>query len=446
MSSSLNQRFTPWSLLKFAAPSIVMMVFMSLYTIVDGIFVSRFVGSNALSATNIVYPVLNIAIAFATMLATGGNAIISRYLGEDRPQKANACLTQYVVIALGLGVLISILVQIFATPLSLFLGANDVLLHDCNMYLRTLLAFAPACVLQVLFQSYFVTAGRPTLGLLLSIGSGISNAVLDYLFIVVFQLGVAGAALATGIGQCIPAVVGLIFFLTNKQGLHFTKFSFYKRELLQACYNGSSEMVSQLSMAVVTVLFNIVLMRIAGEHGVAAITILLYGQFLFNSFYLGFSIGVAPIVGFQYGAQNKILLRRVYRISFLFVIASSICLLGASEALSRPIITIFTHDAKTFPLALTGFRLFAFCFLFSGVNITSSGFFTALSNGRVSAILSFCRTFVFTAACLLVLPHFLGINGAWIAVPAAEALTLLISLCMHQKYFMRPGKQNYFAE
>ena len=437
MSSSLNQRFTPWSLLKFAAPSIVMMVFMSLYTIVDGIFVSRFVGSNALSATNIVYPVLNIAIAFATMLATGGNAIISRYLGEDRPQKANACLTQYVVIALGLGVLISILVQIFATPLSLFLGANDVLLHDCNMYLRTLLAFAPACVLQVLFQSYFVTAGRPTLGLLLSIGSGISNAVLDYLFIVVFQLGVAGAALATGIGQCIPAVVGLIFFFTNKQGLHFTKFS---------CYNGSSEMVSQLSMAVVTVLFNIVLMRIAGEHGVAAITILLYGQFLFNSFYLGFSIGVAPIVGFQYGARNKVLLRRVYRISFLFVIASSIFLLGASEALSRPIITIFTHDAETFPLALTGFRLFAFCFLFSGVNITSSGFFTALSNGRVSAILSFCRTFVFTAACLLVLPHFLGINGAWIAVPAAEALTLLISLYMHQKYFMRPGKQNYFAE
>ena len=286
MSSSLNQRFTPWSLLKFAAPSIVMMVFMSLYTIVDGIFVSRFVGSNALSATNIVYPVLNIAIAFATMLATGGNAIISRYLGEDRPQKANACLTQYVVIALGLGVLIAILVQIFATPLSLFLGANDVLLHDCNMYLRTLLAFAPACALQVLFQSYFVTAERPTLGLLLSIGSGISNAVLDYLFIVVFQLGVAGAALATGIGQCIPAVVGLIFFFANKQGLHFTKFSFYKRELLQACYNGSSEMVSQLSMAVVTVLFNIVLMRIAGEHGVAAITILLYGEFLFNSFYI----------------------------------------------------------------------------------------------------------------------------------------------------------------
>ena len=169
MNHSINQNITPAGLLKFAAPSIIMMVFMSLYTIVDGIFVSRFVGSNALSATNIVYPVLNIAIAFATMLATGGNAIISRYLGEDRPQKANACLTQYVVIALGLGVLISILVQIFATPLSLFLGANDVLLHDCNMYLRTLLAFAPACVLQVLFQSYFVTAGRPTLGLLLSI-------------------------------------------------------------------------------------------------------------------------------------------------------------------------------------------------------------------------------------------------------------------------------------
>lgn len=204
-------------------------------------------------------------------------------------------------------------------------------------------------------------------------------------------------------------------------------------------------MVSQLSMAIVTVLFNIVLMRIAGEHGVAAITILLYGEFLFNSFYLGFSIGIAPIVGFQYGAQDKVQLKRVYRIAFVFVMISSVVLLGAAEGLSRPIITIFTNDPETFPLALTGFRLFSISFLFSGFNITSSGFFTALSNGKVSAILSFCRTFVFTMICLMILPQFLGTNGAWIAVPIAEVCTLLISLYMHQKYFIRSGKQNYFA-
>lgn len=445
MSSSLNQRFTPWSLLKFAAPSIIMMMFMSLYTIVDGIFVSRFVGSNALSSINIVFPAINIAIAVATMLATGGNAIISRYLGENRPEKANACLTQFVCVTIGLSLLFLACILAFTTPLSRFLGASDILLSDCNTYLRILGLFVPACMLQALFQSYFVTTGRPNFGLALTIGAGICNAVLDYVLIAVCGFGVAGAAIATCIGQCIPAIVGLIFFLLNKNGLHFTKFSFHKRELLQACYNGSSEMVSQLSMAIVTVLFNIVLMRIAGEHGVAAITILLYGEFLFNSFYLGFSIGIAPIVGFQYGAQDKVQLKRVYRIAFAFVMISSVILLGAAEGLSRPIITIFTDDPETFPLALTGFRLFAISFLFSGFNITSSGFFTALSNGRVSAILSFCRTFIFTTICLMILPHFLGINGAWIAVPIAEFFTLLISLYMHQKYFIRAGKQNYFA-
>lgn len=445
MSSSLNQRFTPWSLLKFAAPSIIMMMFMSLYTIVDGIFVSRFVGSNALSSINIVFPVINVAIAVATMLATGGNAIISRYLGENRPKQANACLTQFVCVTIGLSLLFLVCILAFTTPLSRFLGASDILLNDCNTYLRILGLFVPACMLQALFQSYFVTAGRPNLGLALTIGAGICNAVLDYVLIAVYNFGVAGAAIATCIGQCIPAVVGLLFFIFNKKGLHFTKFSFHKRELFQACYNGSSEMVSQLSMAIVTVLFNIVLMRIAGEHGVAAITILLYGEFLFNSFYLGFSIGIAPIVGFQYGAQDRVQLKRVYRIAFAFVMISSVVLLGAAEGLSRLIITIFTDDPETFPLALTGFRLFSIGFLFSGFNITSSGFFTALSNGKVSAILSFCRTFIFTTICLIVLPHFLGINGAWIAVPIAEVCTLLVSLYMHQKYFIRSGKQNYFA-
>lgn len=444
MTTSINQHFTPWKLLQFAAPSIVMMMFMSLYTIVDGIFISRFVGSNALSSLNIVFPVINVVVAVATMFGTGGNAIISRYLGEGKPKEARECLTQFVVVSLILSILILILTHLFLTPISLFLGSNEVLLDDCRIYLSVAVSFAPACTLQSLFQSYLVTAGHPGFGLFLTIGAGILNAVLDYVLIVICGLGIGGAALATGIGQSVPAIAGVCFFLFSKKELHFTRFTLHPRELFLACYNGSSEMVTQLSNAVVTFLFNIVLMNLAGEHGVAAITILLYGQFLFNAFYLGFSIGVSPIVGFQYGARNNEELENVYRISFLFVAASSVVLLIAAISLSRPLVTVFTQDPKTLALAEAGFPIFAFNFLFSGLNITSSGFFTALSNGKISAILSFSRTLVFTVISLLVLPPILGINGAWIAIPTAEFFTLLLSIGMHLKYFLRPGPKNYF--
>lgn len=257
-------------------------------------------------------------------------------------------------------------------------------------------------------------------------------------------MGISGAGLATGIGQMVPAVSGLVFFAFSKGSLHFTRLSLHLKEFMQACYNGSSEMISQLSNAIITFLFNIVMMRLAGEHGVAAITILLYGQFLFNAFYLGFSIGISPIVGFQYGAGNKKELKNIHKISFLFVGISSILLTIAAITLSTPIVTIFTHDAETFRLAAPGFRIFAVNFLFSGLNITSSGFFTALSNGLVSAIISFCRTLVFIVLCLLILPSFLDLNGAWIAIPVAEFLTLILSAAMHIRYFFRPGKQNYF--
>ena len=444
MSHSINQNITPAGLLKFAAPSIIMMVFMSLYTIVDGIFISRFLGSNALSSLNIVYPVINVEIAISTMLGTGGNAIISKYLGEEKNERAREALTQFVVLALLLSLVLLLFSELFLTPISRFLGASDVLLADCRLYLGTSMLFAPACMLQAVFQSFLVTAGRPGLGLLLMTGAGIFNMILDYVLIVPCQMGIAGAALATGIGQCVPAVCGLCFFLFTRRDLRFCRFTFSVKEMLDACYNGSSEMVSQLSNAVITFLFNIVMMSLAGEHGVAAITILLYGQFLFNAFYLGFSIGISPIVGFQYGAGNKKELKNIHKISFLFVGISSILLTIAAITLSTPIVTIFTHDAETFRLAAPGIRIFAVNFLFSGLNITSSGFFTALSNGLVSAIISFCRTLVFIVLCLLILPSFLDLNGAWIAIPVAEFLTLILSAAMHIRYFFRPGKQNYF--
>lgn len=283
----------------------------------------------------------------------------------------------------------------------------------------------------------------PTMGLLLMIGAGIVNAVLDYVLIVICDMGVAGAALATGIGQCIPAIAGLVFFMFSQGELRFTGFKLSLRELGHACYNGSSEMVSELSNSVVTVLFNLVLMRLAGEAGVAAISILLYGQFLFNAFYLGFTIGISPIVGFQYGAKDKKKLRSIYKIAFLFVAVSAVILTVIAEVLATWIITVFTHDPATFELAEIGFKIFAINFLFSGLNITSSGFFTALSNGKVSAIISFSRTFIFTVLSLLILPHFLKIYGAWLAVPIAEAVTLLVTVPFHKVYFIGKGEKNY---
>ena len=443
MSTSLNQHFTPWALLKFAFPSIIMMIFMSLYTIVDGIFISRFLGSDALSSLNIVFPVINVVIAIATMLGTGGNAIISKYLGEGRDRDARECLTHFTVIGLAISLLLLVLTQIFLTPLCRALGSTDVLLADCRAYLSVSLLFAPACMLQTLFQSYLVTAGMPALGLFLTIGAGILNAVLDYVLILVFPMGIAGAAIATGIGQSVPAVAGLFYFLLSRKGLYFTRFRLHPKELLMACYNGSSEMVTQLSNAVITFLFNLIMLDLAGENGVAAITILLYGQFLFNAFYLGFSIGISPIVGFQYGAGNRKQLRSIYRTSFFFVLASSVALTVIAVISSTPLVSVFTRDPETFALADAGFRIFAFNFLFSGFNIASSGFFTALSNGRVSAIISFLRTLVFIVLSLLTLPRFFGITGAWLAIPVAEFLTLMLALRLHRTYFIRPGERNY---
>lgn len=377
------------------------------------------------------------------MLGTGGNAIISKYLGEGRDRDARECLTHFTVIGLAISLLLLVLTQIFLTPLCRALGSTDVLLADCRAYLSVSLLFAPACMLQTLFQSYLVTAGMPALGLFLTIGAGILNAVLDYVLILVFPMGIAGAAIATGIGQSVPAVAGLFYFLLSRKGLYFTRFRLHPKELFMACYNGSSEMVTQLSNAVITFLFNLIMLDLAGENGVAAITILLYGQFLFNAFYLGFSIGISPIVGFQYGAGNRKQLRSIYRTSFLFVLASSVALTVIAVLSSTPLVSVFTRDPETFTLADAGFRIFAFNFLFSGFNIASSGFFTALSNGRVSAIISFLRTLVFIVLSLLTLPQFFGITGAWLAIPVAEFLTLMLALRLHRTYFIRPGERNY---
>lgn len=444
MKISLNQNFTTRSLIKFALPSIIMMVFMSSYTIIDGIFISRFVSSHALSSVNIVYPAVGLVVAIGTMIATGGNAIISNFLGQDKPHKARSFMTQFIIVGLSFSVLTIIIVFLFLTPICKMLGATDILLKDCQTYLSILILFSPADMLQIIYQSYFVTAGKPKLGLILTILAGILNAVLDYVLIVPLHMGVAGAAIATGMGQLLPAIIGTLFFCKPYTELYFTSFHFDLRIMLKAFYNGSSEMISQLSNSIITFLFNIILITLTGASGVAAITILLYGQFLFNAFYMGFSIGISPVIGFQYGASQKERLRNTYHIIMKFTCLSSLVIVILSVLGSNTIVSIFTKDASTYQLASQGFRIFAFNFLFSGVNIISSGLFTALSNGKVSAIISFSRTLLFIVICLLTLPYLFGITGVWMAVPLAELMTLLLSIYMHWKYFFKISDQCYF--
>ena len=297
MSNSIAKDFKFLSLLRFAFPTMVMMVFMSLYTIVDGIFVSRLVGTSALSALNIVYPAISLLIAVGVMFATGGSAIIARKLGEKEEDAARADFSTLILTGIIIGLLFLILGNIFAEPIAKLLGATDALLSDCLSYLKVSLYFAPACILQLLFQSFFVAAGKPILGLTLTITGGLANMVLDYAFMGPLDMGVGGAALATGIGQLVPAVFGLFYFFFVRTGsIYIVKPHFYASLLTESSLNGSSEMVTNLSNAIITYLFNIMMLKFLGEPGVAAITIVLYGQFLFNALYMGYSMGVAPVI------------------------------------------------------------------------------------------------------------------------------------------------------
>lgn len=439
MTKSIGQDFKFLSLLKFALPSMAMMVFMSLYTIIDGVFISRLVGSDALSSANIIYPAVNILIAAGVMLATGGSAIIAKKIGEKKEQEARENFTLLIVVGLLIGVAALAGGNLFITPLVRAMGATDRILEYCVTYLGILLLFSPACMLQLLFQSFFVTAGRPGIGLTVTLMGGITNAVLDYVFMGPMQMGIAGAAWATGMGQLIPAIAGVAYFCSQKNEIHFVRPKMDKGVLLHSCLNGSSEMVTNLSTAIVTYLFNIIMLRLLGEEGVASITIVLYGQFLFNALYLGFSIGVAPVFSYNYGSKNEELLRRIYKICTRFIAVSSIviclcALLGASV-----IVEIFTSKSSSiYEITRRGFLLFSFNYLFAGMNIFASAMFTAFSNGKVSAIISFLRTFVFIVASVLFLPCLIGVDGVWLAVPLAEGLTIFVSM-----FYFRRKKEVY---
>lgn len=428
MNNALAQKFTFWKLIRFAMPTAIMMVFLSLYTIVDGIFISRFVGTDALSATNIVFPVITIVMAIGVMLSTGSTAIIARKMGEGKLQEANQNFTLIVLVTIGLSIFLGSFGYLFRKPLITLLGSNAVLFPYCEDYLKYMLMFLTPFMLQILFQPIFVAAGNPHLGLGLTVIAGILNIILDYLFMGVMHLGIKGAAFGTVSGYCITSIVGMIYFFVCRKTLYFVKPTFSLKMLLEACINGSSEMVTNLANSVITFLFNMVMMRLLGEDGVAAITIILYAQFLFTSLYVGFCNGVAPVISYNYGSQNNKQLKRLFNFCLIFFGISSIMIFFGSLICAKPIVHIFTPTtSNTFAIALKGFKLFAWSYLFTGANIFTSAFFTALSNGKISAIISFLRTFVFIIIGIMIFPALLGVTGVWIAVPIAELCTLAVS-------------------
>ena len=434
MSNSIAKDFKFFSLLRFALPTMVMMIFMSLYSIVDGIFISRLLGTNALSAANIVYPVISIVFAVGIMLSTGGSALIAKKLGEGKEREAREDFSFLTLVSFLFGIAILLIGNIFIEPIVRALGSTDALLPYCVDYLSVSLLLAPAAMLQMMFQTFFVTAGKPLIGLILTISGGVANMILDYLFMGPFNMGISGAALATGIGELIPAVIGLFYFLFTRHSLYLTKPVFRFHVLKESCFNGSSEMVTNLSTAVVTYLFNITMLKFLGEPGVAAITIVLYGQFLFNALYMGFSMGVAPVISYNHGSQNLTLLKRIFKICIGFISISSILITVMALVSSPVIVEIFTPiGSATYDIAKTGFFLFSINYIFAGINIYSSSMFTAFSDGKVSALISFVRTFVLIVLNILLLPYLIGVNGVWLAVPAAEFMTLFLSVYFFYK-------------
>ena len=430
MQIKLSDHFSYGRLLRFTLPSIIMMVISSIYSVVDGLFVSNLVGDLALSSVNIVFPVAMIVGSFGFMLGTGGSAIVARTMGEGDQPLANRYFSMIIYAVVLLGAVLSVVCVIYMEPIARFAGASDALIGDCVVYGRILLAGSVPFMLQTSFQSFFVVAEKPHLGLALSIAAGVTNMVMDYVLIAVCDLGVAGAAIATVMGYCVGGVLPLLYFLRPKrEGIRLTHTRFYGKQLLNACTNGSSELMSNISSSVVGILYNVQLMRLIGEQGVAAYSVMMYVDFVFVATFLGFSIGSAPIVSYHYGAGNHPELKNVFRKSMAVILCTSVAMVILSELLSRPLSSAFVgYNAELLEMTVHGFRLFALCYLFCGINIYASSFFTALCNGALSALISFLRSLLLRGGMVLLMPILFDLDGIWTAVIAAEGLGAVVSL------------------
>ena len=430
MRIQLSEHFTYKKLIQFVLPSIIMMIFTSIYGVIDGLFVSNFVGKTPFAALNLVMPFVMILGGMGFMIGTGGSALVAMELGCGRKEKANQTFTMLILFTIILGVLLSITGMLLIRPASLFLGATPAMLPDCVLYGRVTIAFTGAFMLQNVFQSFLAAAEKPKLGLSVTIIAGVTNALLDAVFIAGFRWGLAGAALATGIGQCIGGILPLIYFLRpNSSLLRLTPARLEPKPILKTCANGSSEVMSSVSSSTVSMLYNFQLLRLIGEDGVSAYGVLMYVQFIFIAISIGYSIGSAPVISYHYGAGNHAELKNMLLKSTVLMLGSGILLTCLAVCLSAPLAKIFVgYDADLYKLTTHAFHLFAFSFLLAGFNLFASGFFTALNNGGISACISFLRALFFQALSVLLLPLFIGVDGIWLAITVAEVCACIISI------------------
>lgn len=428
-ASPLGRHFTLKSLLRFAAPSIGMMIIISLYTVTDGIFIGRYAGSNALAASNIVYPAINLVLGLAIMLASGGSALVAKNLGEGEPEAARRRFTMLTIATAVFSGVLALLAFAAGDSLLFLLGSSAELLNDCRSYLYALLPFFPFAALMILFNAFFIADGRPSQGFIVSVLAGLTNAGLDYLFLAHLGLGVMGAGLATGLADVLAAAIGLIYFQRYSRILHFARPRMEWSALGQAMYNGSSELVTQLSVGITTFLFNILTFRYAGADGVAAISVILYAEMLLTAVYMGFTNGVAPIFSYRFGARDFKELRRLVRLSLTIIAGGALLSFSLSHLLAEPLVSLFLpQGGHVYELTRQGFALFSFTFLLCGFNLFISGFFTAISDGRTSALMSFARNLLGIVFFLLTLPRMFGLSGVWLAVPAADITALLFGI------------------
>ena len=429
MRIRLSDHFTYRRLFRFVLPSIIMMVFTSIYSVVDGLFVSNFAGKTALAAINLIMPILMAMGSVGFLIGTGGSAVVSKTLGEGHQEKANRYFSMLIYVTIAAGILLSIVGLLFLRPAAQLLGAEGQMLENCVAYGSILLVFQTAFMLQCAFQSFLVAAEKPKFGLCITIAAGVTNMVLDAIFVGIFHWGIVGAAIATVISQTVGSLIPLIYFLRkNDSLLRLVPAKPELRVLLQVCVNGSSELMTNLSASIVNALYNFQLMKLAGENGIAAYGVIMYVNFIFCAVYFGYAIGSAPVVSYHYGAENDQELKNLFRKSLLIMGAFGLFMFVVSQLLARPLSTVFVgYDPELHSLTYHGFQVYALSFLINGFNIFSSSFFTALNNGAVSAAISFLRTLVFQLLAILVLPEWIGLDGVWFAIVVAELLALFVS-------------------
>ncbi len=435
MKIRLSDHFTYPRLFRFCLSPIITMVFTSVYGVVDGYFISNYVGKDAFAAVNLIMPFLMIMGGFGFMIGTGGSALTAKLLGEQENERANRCFTMMVRFTVVLGLLLSVLGIVLMRPITqlLVMGTEDVteqMIESCVVYGRTVMLFNASFMLQSVFHPFLMAAEKPKLVLTVTVAAGVCNMVLDALFVAVFRWGVVGAALATGISQCVGGLLPLLYFLRpNKSLLRLVKTKTEPRLLVRACANGSSELMSNISMSLVSILYNVQLLRLAGENGVSAYGTLMYIQFIFASIFIGYTVGVAPIVSYHYGAGNHGELKSLLRKSVLLMGVAGALMTVLARLLADPLSAVFVgYDRELYDMTRHAFRLFSFAFLFAGLNIFASSFFTALNNGAISAAISFLRTLLFQTLSVLLLPLWFGLDGIWWAITVAELPALLVSV------------------